>query len=134
MRMPEICLYDTRFFVEYFYSDDTELLRKLKEELRSVTERMVSALTVHEIHRINLKREGKDVATLRSNTIRGDFKIVDVDYETAVKSAELRSRHQIPMADSVIAATAQIHECPLFSDDAHFKEIQNLKTKWCTTR
>jgi predicted nucleic acid-binding protein len=92
---------------------------------------MVSALTVHEIHRINLKREGKDAAALRSNTIRGDFKIVDVDYETAVKSAELRSRHQIPMADSVIAATAQIHECSLFSDDAHFKEIQNLKTKWC---
>jgi len=129
--MPERRLYDTCFFVEYFYSDDTELLRKLKEELKSVKERMVSALTVHEIHRINLKREGKDAAALRSNTIRGDFKIVDVDYETAVKSAELRSRHQIPMADSVIAATAQIHECSLFSDDAHFKEIQNLKTKWC---
>jgi toxin FitB len=131
MRMPEMCLYDTRFFVEYFYSDDTELLRKLKEELKSVKERMVSALTVHEIHSINLKREGKDVAALRSNTIRGDFKIVDVDYEIAVKSAELRGRHQMPMADSVIAATAQIHECSLFSDDAHFKEIQNLKTKWC---
>ena len=131
--MPEKRLYDTRFFVEYFYSDDTELLKKLKEELKSVKERMVSALTVHEIHRINLKREGKDVANLRSNTIRGDFTIVDVDYETAVKSAELRSRHQIPMADSIIAAAAQIHNCPLVSDDAHFKEIQNLKTKWCTT-
>ena len=131
--MPERRLYDTRFFVEYFYSEDKELLRKLKEELRSVKERMVSALTVHEIHRINLKREGKDVAALRSDTIRRDFKVVDVDYETAVKSAELRIGHQIPMADSVIAATAQIYQCSLFSDDAHFKEIQNLKTKWCST-
>ena len=133
MKMTEKRLYDTRFFVEYFYSDDTELLRKLKEELRSVKERMVSALTVHEIHRINLKREGKDVAALRSKTIRGDFKVLDVDYETAVKSAELRSIHQIPMTDSVIAATAQIHDCPLFSDDKHFKEIKNLKTKWRST-
>lgn len=128
--MPKRCLYDTRFFVEYFYSEDKELLRKLKEELRSVKERMVSALTVHEMHRINLKREGKDVAALRSETIHRDFKVIDVDYETAVKSAELRSGHQIPMADSVIAATAQIYQCSIFSDDSHFKEIQNLKTKW----
>ncbi len=131
--MPERRFYDTRFFVEYFYSEDKELLRKLKEELRSVKERMVSSLTVHEIHRINLKREGKEVTFLRSNTIRRDFQIINVDYEAAVKSAELRSTHPIPMADSVIAASALTYECALFSDDAHFKEIQNLKTKWCTT-
>ena len=86
---------------------------------------------MHEIHSINLKREGKDVATLRSNTIHGDFEVIDVDYKIAIKSAELRSKHQIPMADSVIAATAQIHQCPLFSDDAHFKNIEHLKTTWC---
>ena len=129
--MPERRLYDTRFFVEYFYSNDPKLVQKLKEELRLVKERMVSSLTVHEIHRIVLKREGKEVATLRSNTIRGDFEVIDVDYKIAVKSAELRNRHQIPMADSVIAATAQLQECPVFSDDAHFRNIENLKTAWC---
>jgi predicted nucleic acid-binding protein len=132
--MPERSLYDSRFFIEYFYSGDAELLKKLKEDLKAVKERMVSALTVHEIHRINLEKEGKDVATLRSSTIRGDFKVVDVGYEVAVKSAELRSRHRIPMADSVIAATAQIHGCLLVSDDAHFKEIRDLKTRWYSTR
>ena len=129
--MPDRCVYDTRFFVEYFYSNDPEFVRKLKEELRSVKERIVSSLTIHEIHRIVLKREGKDVATLRSNTIQGDFEVIDVDYKIAIKSAELRNKHQIPMADSVIAATAQIHQCPLFSDDDHFKNIENLKTTWC---
>jgi len=132
--MPERRLYDTRFFVEYFYSGDAELLRRLKEDLRAARDRMVSALTVHEIHRINLEREGKNVAVLRSSTIRGDFKVVDVDYETAVTSAELRSRYRIPMGDSVIAATAQIQGCLLVSDDAHFKEIPDLKTRWITTR
>src|SRR5208283_3166177 len=97
--MPEGRLYDTRFFVEYFYSEDAELLRKLKEELRLVKERMVSSLTVHEIHRINLLRQGKEVAVLRSDTIRRDFKVIGVDYKTAVKSAEIRTKHKIPMAD-----------------------------------
>jgi len=131
--MRERSVYDTRFFVEYFYSGDTGFLRRLKEDLRAVRERMVSALTIHEVYRVNLEREGREVAILRSETIRRDFNVVDVDYETAVRSAELRSKHRIPMADSVIAATAQIHGCPLVSDDAHFKQIPDLKTRWYTT-
>ncbi len=129
--MPDRRMYDTRFFVEYFYSTDTQLIRKLKEELRSVHERMVSSLSVHEIHRIVLKNEGREVASIRSSTIRRDFQVIDVDYTIAVKSAELRGKHQMPMADSVIAATAQIQGCPLFSDDAHFTGIENLKVVWC---
>ena len=132
--MRERSVYDTRFFMEYFYSGDAEFLRRLKEDLRAIKERMVSALAVHEIHRINLEREGREVATLRSEIIRRDFNVVDVDYETAVRRAELRSRHRIPMADSVIAATAQIHGCPVVSDDPHFQEIEDLKTRWYTTR
>ena len=128
--MPDRRLYDTRFFAEYFYSADQQLVRKLKEELRLVNERMVSSLTIHEIHRVVLKKEGKEVAVLRSSTIRRDFQVIDVDYVIAIKSAELRSKHQMPMADSVIAATAQLQGCPLFSDDAHFKNIENLKTVW----
>jgi predicted nucleic acid-binding protein len=131
--MPERRLYDTRFFVEYFYSDNAGLLDKLKEELRLTKENLVSAVTVHEMHRINLVREGKAVASLRSSTMRADFKIIDVDYLIAVKSAELRNSQKMPMVDSVIAATAQIYDCSLFTDDAHFKGVPNLKTKWCSS-
>lgn len=128
--MPEKSVYDTRFFVEYFYSSDANFLRRLKEDLRSVKERMISVVTIHEIHRVNLENEGSQVATLRSETIRRDFKLVDVDYETAIRSAKLRSAHRLPMADSVIAATAQIYGCPVVSDDPHFQGIEGLKTRW----
>jgi toxin FitB len=124
-------VYDTRFFAEYFYSPDQTLVRKLKEELRSANERLVSSLTIHEIYRLVSQKEGKTVATLKSSTIQRDCQVINVDYSIAVKSAELRAKHSMPMADSVIAATAQINECPLFSDDAHFKNIENLKTVWC---
>ncbi len=131
--MPDMRLYDTRFFAESFYTSDQQLAKKLREEFSSVNKRLVSSLTIHEIHRIVLKKEGKAVATLRSNIIRRDFQVIDVDYQIAVKSAELRNNHPMPMADSVIAATAQIYGCPLFSDDAHFKNIENLKMVWCKT-
>lgn len=129
--MPNKRLYDTRFFTESFYTTDMQLAKKLKDEFRATSERLVSSITIHEIHRLVTKTDGKIVANMRSNTIRRDFQIIDVNYDIAVKSAELRSKHHMPMADSIIAATAQIKECPLFSDDAHFKIIENLKLVWC---
>ena len=128
--MPERSVYDTRFFVEYFYSGDSEFLSKLKEDLRSVRVRKVSVVTIHEVYRIDLEREGREVARLRSETIHRDFDVVDMGYEIAIRSAELRSRHRIPMADSVIAATAQIYGCPVVSDDPHFQDIEGIKTRW----
>ncbi len=128
--MPDKRLYDTRFFAESFYTSNQQLAGKLRQEFRSLNEKLVSSLTVHEIHRLVLRTDGREVATLRSNTIRRDFQVVDVDYEIAVRSAELRSRHEMPMADSVIAATALMQGCPLFSDDVHFKQVRDLRTVW----
>ena len=128
--MPKRSIYDTRFFVEYFYSSDRNLLEKLKEDIRSTRERMVSAITLHEIYCISLKKEGREVAELRSETIRRDLQTLEVDHETAIRSAELRAKYRIPMADSIIAAAAQIKKCPIVSDDPHFQMIENLKTRW----
>ncbi len=123
-------LYDIRFFFDYFYSDNLEHIKKLKQEAKSTKEKLVSALTIHELHHISMKRSGKEVASLRSHTISAEFTVVSVDYAIAVRSAELRGTCSMPMADSIIAATAQVHGCTLVSDDAHFKGIPNLKTEW----
>lgn len=62
------------------------------------------------------------MANLRSEILHRSFKVTGIDYETAVRSAELRSRYRIPVADSMIAATAQIYECPVVSDDPTFRK------------
>jgi len=128
--MPERSVFDTRFFIEYFYSKDPRLLGRLKGYLRSVKVRIVSAVTVHELYRIDLEKEGRDVARLRSEVLQRDFKVIGVDYELAIRSAELRSKYRIPMADSMIAATAQVYKCPVVSDDPHFEKIKGLETRW----
>jgi len=129
--MPDKRLYDTRFFFDYFYSNNPEITKKLQQEAKSTKEKLVSVLTIHELHHISMRRSGKEVATLRSHTILTEFKVVDVNYAIAVQSAELRSTRKMPMADSVIVATAQVYGCTLISDDTHFQGIPNLKTKWC---
>jgi len=59
-----------------------------------------------------------------------DFKVLDVDSEIAKRSAELRHRYKVSMADSIIAATSQSLDATCLSDDPHFKSIKEIKTKW----
>ena len=77
-----------------------------------------------------LESEGRDVAKLRCSTIERDFDVVDMVYDIAVQSAELRSKYRIPLADSVIAATAQRYGCPVVTDDPHFEKIKEVKSRW----
>ena len=59
-----------------------------------------------------------------------EFEVVPMDEELAVLSAEIRSKYRIPMADSVIAATARLHRLECVSDDPHFAQVKEIKTRW----
>jgi predicted nucleic acid-binding protein len=131
--MARSSVYDTRFFFEYFYSPDTTTTQSLKRNLQNTGEKLVSAISIHELHRLNLKKLDHDTAKLRGTLIAHEFKVVDVDYELAISGAELSNKYRIPLADSIIAATALRAECPLVSDDVHFRDIQDLKLIWPIT-
>ena len=128
--MPGKAVYDTRFFIDLFYSSDPTILRQLKEELRLNSQRLVSAVTIYEVHRINQSREGKTVATLRSETIQRDFTVIPLDYSISIHAAQIGEQYRTPLADSVIAATALNHNAPIVTDDPHFNMITGLKTRW----
>jgi predicted nucleic acid-binding protein len=122
--------YDTRFFIEHYYSKDEEIIRKTKEELRKTKRRYISAIVIHEVYQITLKQEGRETAILRTSLLEKDFRIVNINAEIAKSSAELRHKYRIPMADSIIAATSLFLNAVCFSDDPHLKAIKEIKTKW----
>ena len=122
-------VYDTRYFVEYFYSKDNEDMQRLKLE-KSRGERYISAIVIHELYRLVLAREGRETASLRKSTIEEEFKVIPVDSEVAKTSAELRQRYRLSMGDSMIAATAFILKAVCITDDPHFKVVNEIKTAW----
>ncbi|MGA3190880.1 MAG: PIN domain-containing protein [Candidatus Bathyarchaeia archaeon] len=122
-------VYDTRFFIEHYYSKDGKVLQRTKEELRG-REKYVSAIVIHEVYQLTLTREGRESAMLRTTLLEKDFKIVRVDAEIAKGSAELRHKYKLSMADSMIAATASHLKASCVSDDPHFQTIKEIKTRW----
>jgi predicted nucleic acid-binding protein len=128
--MSKRSVYDTRFFVEYYYTQNADFLKRLKSDLRKTKERLISSITIHETYRLILEKEGRDVAKWRCEIMSRDFKVVNVDTKIAIESANIRYEHRIPMADSIIAATALVFKAPIVSDDPHFAGVKEVSTRW----
>ncbi len=55
---------------------------------------------------------------------------MEVDSKVAVKSALTRHAPRVPLADSLIAATAALLRVPVYTDDPHFRSIAGLVVRW----
>jgi predicted nucleic acid-binding protein len=122
-------VYDTRFLVELYYSQDEKLLRRLREEKKR-QEKYISTITIHKVYKFSLAREGWEDAILKTTLLKKDFQIVPVDNSIAQFSAELRHKYNLSMGDSMIAATAHVLKAVCISDDPHFQQIKEIKTTW----
>jgi predicted nucleic acid-binding protein len=122
--------YDTRFFIEHYYSKDPKVVDSTTREIHREKDKAISSIVVHEVYRLTLQREGRQAASLRAELMSKDFNVITVDKELAVVSAELRQGHRIPMADSIIAATAISLKAVCVTDDPHISMIREVKTRW----
>ncbi|MGD6852550.1 MAG: PIN domain-containing protein [Candidatus Bathyarchaeia archaeon] len=123
-------VFDTRFFMAGYYSTNEVQSKKLIEKARSTKERFVSAIVLHEVYQVTLRKNGRETAKLRTALVEQDFEVIDVTAEIAKSSAELRSKYNMSMADSIIAATAYSLKATCLSDDPHFKAVKEIKTDW----
>lgn len=123
-------VYDTRFFIEHYYSKNDEVLKRTTNALKTDKNKVISAIVVHEVYKLTLGKEGKEQAELRTKLLEKDFKVINVDTQIAKISAKLRHKYRIPMADSIIAATAESLKLVCITDDQHFTQMKEVKTKW----
>ena len=124
-------LYDTRFFLRLYTAKELSLRRRLVSELDRQRRRYTSAITIHEVYRVSLEEEGRDVAKMRKATIERDFEIVDVDSDIAAEAAEIKvaQGRNFPLADAIIGATAILRKLTCLTDDEHIKRLK-VKTRW----
>lgn len=123
-------VFDTRFFIEHYYSQNQQTLQKTKEAIRQTKQKYISTIVIHEIYQLTLQKEGRETAKTRTNLLEKDFKTINVDPKIAKTSAEIRHKYKTSMADSIIAATALTLKAICLTDDPHIKTIKEIKTKW----
>jgi len=129
-------IFETRFFIHFFSSPDPKTHELLLELMRKYDRRLVSAITLFEIYKISLEREGKETAETRISRIKREFSLVPVDDAIAIRGAQLKHAtkvqkgEDIPMADSLIAAIGIVHKAACITDSPHFNKILQVKPRW----
>ena len=119
-------LFETRYFWAVFTAKDPDYLRKLRTLFETSKARFASSISLYEVYKLTLSHDDKAVADLRVNTIKKQFKIVDVNSEIAEEGAKISHRQRAPMADALIMATAKRLRVPCVTDDPHFTEVKKL--------
>lgn len=126
---------DTRFFLTHFLAISEEMKNRTRNKMIELQREgaIVPTMVIHEVYKFECENVGKDVAELRVGTIlKSGFTIMELSSQIAIVSGRLRCKyHNIPTADSIIAATAtETKSGRVLSDDPHFTKIMEIKTEW----
>ena len=126
---------DSRFIVEYFYSDETETKQKATKKLKEIIqhkEGVSPTIIISETIQTVSEQIGKDEAEIcYANLTQSGLKIQSLTSAIAKEAGLLRSKHcNIPMGDCIIAATALANGAKISSDDPSFDCIREIKRIW----
>ncbi len=93
--------------------------------LRDVDELIVPAVSVYEVFKVLLRESGEDAA-LQGAAAMQRATVVDLTGTLAMSAATLSLKHSLPMADSIILATAEAHEAMLWTQDSDFDGVPGV--------
>jgi predicted nucleic acid-binding protein len=126
---------DSRFLVEYYYSDNAETRRtasqKMKELIQTGTG-IIPTIVICKITQLICSREGKQKAEMIYLSIMASgIKVESLGPSVAMDAGVLKSRYRhVPMGDCIIAATAVRNQARIVSDDPHFDLMKETKRTW----
>ena len=117
-------LVDSSGWLEYF--TDGPNAKRFLPPLKDAASLVVPAVCVYEVFKVVLRERGETEA-LQAAAAMQRAAVSDLTIELALSASRLSLRHGLPMADSIILATAQQHDATLWTQDADFKGLPDVK-------
>ena len=94
--------------------------------IENMAELVVPSISVYEVFkRVLHQRSESDALNVVATMQQGH--VVDLDTALALNAAQMSIEFRIPMADSVILATARAHEATLWTQDADLKGLAGVE-------
>jgi predicted nucleic acid-binding protein len=111
---------DSSGWLEYLTdSDRAPLFAPAIEDAENL---YVPVISIYEVFKKVLRERGENDALQVASIMQGG-RVIDLDSALALEAA----RHPLPLADSIIYATALRHEATLWTQDEHFKDFPNVR-------
>ena len=87
---------------------------------------VVPTVTIYEVFKVMLREVGENEA-LQAVVAMQKGTVVDLEATLAIAVSKLSLEHNLPMADSIILATALEFNAIIWTQDADFKNMSNVK-------
>ena len=115
---------DSSAWLEYFA--DTAQADYFAEPIEDANNLIVPSVCVLEVFKSVLRQRGENAA-LHAVSVMQQGTIIDLDTTLALSAAKLGVELKLPLADSVVLATARACDAILWTQDADFKGIDGVK-------
>lgn len=116
-------LVDSSAWLEYLANDPNA--EYFSAPLEDTGNLLVPTICIYEVFKAVLRQRSEDAA-LQTVALMMQGTTIDLTDELALKAAKISLESQIPMADSIILATARTHQAVLWTQDKDFKDIENV--------
>lgn len=114
---------DSSGWLEYFA--DGPNVDFFAPAIERTSDLIVPTLSLYEVFKRAFQQRGEGDA-LQAVAVMLQGAVVDLNVDMVLSAARLSIDLQLPMADSVMLATAQRHGAALWTQDAHFDGIQEV--------
>ena len=94
--------------------------------LKDTSSLVVPTVTIYEVFKVVL-RESSENEALQAAVAMRKGTVVDLTAALAIAASKLSLAHNLPMADSIILATAKEFNAILWNQDSDFKNISGVK-------
>jgi AbrB family looped-hinge helix DNA binding protein len=94
-------------------------------ELIPMKKIIVPTVCIYEVFKAVLRQRGEDAA-LQTVALMKQGITINLSDDLALQAAKISLEYQIPMADSIILATARAHEAVLWTQDQDFKDMEGV--------
>lgn len=115
---------DSSGWLEYFINGENASF--FAPAIQDVANVVVPTISIYEVFKRTLIEKGRTDA-LEAVAIMYDGEVVDLDREIALIAVDLSIEFKLPMADSIILATARAREATIWTQDEHFKDMEGVK-------
>ncbi len=108
------------------YLADTPNAEFFAPAIEDVENLVVPVISLYEVFKRVYQQRGEDDA-LKAVALMMQGRVVDLDAEIALSAAKLSQDMSIPLADSIILATARAYQATLWTQDEYFKGITEVQ-------
>ncbi len=114
---------DSSAWLEYFAGGPNAT--HFREPLRQPEKLIVPTITLYEVFKVVQRQRGEDAA-IQAVALMRQGQEVPLDASLAVQAAQVSLELGLPMADSIILTTAQVHQARLWTQDDDFEGLDGV--------